>query len=102
MEMWWIWAGIVVLVLFFFLVKVKHKSHRFSNFMMLLGVVLLLVGSYLIYTYLTEPAKVGEFASHAKTAASWMVMAGKNIGRITGYAIHQNWTIQAVNNSTVS
>jgi hypothetical protein len=100
MEMWWILIAAAAFLVLFIIAKFRHGHHKFSNFLMIFGVAFLLIGAYLVYAYITEPAKVTDFAKSMKVYMVWVVQAGKNIGRITGYAVHQNWSLQVANNST--
>jgi hypothetical protein len=102
MEALWIIIVVAAVLFLFVIFKMRHSRHRLSNFLMLFGFIFLLVGAYLLYVFVQEPAKMPEIANSTRLFFAWMINAAKNIGQITGYAIHQNWTVNALNSTATA
>jgi bacteriorhodopsin len=96
----WILIVVVVAILLIFYSKSHHMRHKISYYLVILGVAFILISAYVAYTYNIDPTKVDDLGKMGKIYLSWLVNVGKNVGKVTGYAVHQNWSLKALNFST--
>ncbi len=86
-------AGVVVLFLF---LRFREIRHRVTHVVIIL-VVILLVGS-LAQVYFSNDLDLGSFegiVGAGKVYFSWLGTAIGNVGKVSSYAVHQEWGVSA-------
>ena len=91
----WMLLVLGVAVVFIFL-RFREVRHRTSHLVIILLIVIL-VGS-LAHVYLSNDLDLGSFdgIAHAgQVYFSWLGTAISNIGKVSTYAVHQDWGVSS-------
>jgi hypothetical protein len=95
----WIAIG-VILVAIIVLFKMKEIRHKFGLVIIGLLLIFLVVSFSQIYKVNKPNLKSFDGISEViKIYFSWLGGLVKNIGKVTGYAIHQDWGLNLTNSS---
>ena len=93
---WWIIAAIVVIILIIF--KFKEIRHKFMAFVVIMLIVFTIAAVLQIRsTTKISLASFEGWVSIGKVFVSWIGSLFHNIAKITGFAVNQNWSINATN-----
>ncbi|HVY01522.1 MAG TPA: hypothetical protein VHA12_02040 [Candidatus Nanoarchaeia archaeon] len=97
MDFTWVLLGLVVVVLFI-VFKFKHLHHEFQMYF-IGALILFAVGSVLIVyrSHSVDLTTFEGFLSLGKFYVLWLKQLGHNVVDVTGYVIHQEWTLNATN-----
>lgn len=94
---WWIITGLIIaLVVVFF--KANHIKHGLSSYLLIFVLIFLIASAS--YVYMTNNIDLSSFdgvVQGGKVYFSWVEGIFHNTGKITAYAVNQNWGL----NSTI-
>lgn len=93
----WILIALVVLLVVF-LFKFKEVRHRFGLIVVIILLIFFVVSFSKIYS--ANDIDIGTFdgiVSAGKIYMSWLGNFAKNMGRVGGYVINQDWGLNSTN-----
>lgn len=102
--MWWIIGAIALLIVLFAfksqdLISIYYMIRKYLVIVLLIGVVGYMVYAfYVIYTtYDLDITNFDGIIHAGKTYFNWFKSIFVNLGRISGYAVRQDWVLNATN-----
>jgi len=97
----WIWLIIVVVVIFLLIAfKFKEVRHKFGLVAISIIIIFLLLSVTSIYKTNKDDLKTFDGVSKVlKLYFSWLGNLFKNTGKVTTFAIHQDWGLNMTNNT---
>lgn len=93
----WIILGIVALIFVIVFSRVHHFGSKFFRLSIIFILLLLLFGVSMAYINGIDLSKPEGLLDAGKLYGAWLLNAGNNLAKITGYAINQDWSIKAEN-----
>jgi hypothetical protein len=95
-------AGFLLLIIYI-AIKEDDFKRRIGHLLMIVGVCFLLFTGYMIFSGKEiNFTSIGGISNAAKTYFSWFSIAGKNIARVTSYALNQEWKADETNSTGIS
>ena len=95
----WTWLIIIAIVLVLLVAfKFKEIKHKFGLVLIAVVLVFLVLSFMQVYSSTGEDLKSFDGISKiVKVYFSWLGSLFGNMGKIAGYAIHQDWGVNATN-----
>jgi hypothetical protein len=92
-------VGVMLLIFVFF--KINNVRTKMAFLFIFLGVALLLLVGYLLFSGKEiNFSNVGNISSAVKTYVSWIGTAGSNVIKVSSYALNREWESDSITNST--
>jgi uncharacterized membrane protein YozB (DUF420 family) len=92
----WILIAVLLLLAGIVLIKLKEQKHKyFYTILFVIGLFLIISLIYVYYVSDISLKTYDGFVNLGKSYMSWLGAAFKNIGSISGYAVKQEWGINA-------
>lgn len=94
--------GLIAVGLIVLFSRMHHMSGKLFRFLVIFLIALVLFGVLLAYINGIDMSQSDGLIKAGKLYGAWLGNAGKNIAKITGYAVHQDWStnVSAILNNT--
>ena len=93
--------AIFIVLVVFLAFKMNNLRTKTAYIFIFLGVSLLLLTGYLVFSGDgVNFSNVGGISSAVKTYVAWIGNAGSNIIKVSSYALNQEWKSDSITNST--